>query len=106
MDVRRATARDAAELTRLRHVMLNSSRPTPGGDWLADCAAALAERLQGPAFAAFVLDAPDGPGLASCAVATFTPVCQAPTAAPPMSGRSTVSRPTSGGAAVATPAPW
>ncbi|WP_329020581.1 bifunctional GNAT family N-acetyltransferase/NUDIX hydrolase [Streptomyces sp. NBC_01601] len=66
--------------------MLNSSRPTPGGDWLADCAAALAERLQGPAFAAFVLDAPDGPGLASCAVATFTPRLPGPHSSAPHVG--------------------
>ncbi|MCZ1012188.1 GNAT family N-acetyltransferase [Streptomyces lydicus] len=71
--VRRAGRKDAAELARLRRIMLDSNRPTPDGPWLTACEAAFAEFLEGPRFAAFVVDAPEGTGLASCAVGTYVP---------------------------------
>ncbi|NEB02524.1 GNAT family N-acetyltransferase [Streptomyces sp. SID13726] len=63
--VRRATTEDAAEVLRLRQVMIDS---LPGGDpsraWHTEALPALRERL-GEAdgdFAAFVVDHPDRPG--------------------------------------------
>jgi hypothetical protein len=37
LDVRRADRHDATELTRLRRIMLDTTRPTSGGDWLTAC---------------------------------------------------------------------
>ncbi|MFE5039139.1 GNAT family N-acetyltransferase [Streptomyces sp. NPDC056683] len=70
--VRRATAEDAAEVLRLRQVMIDA---LPGGDsstgWHAEARPALAERLREPDgdFAAFVVDHPDRPGALAALVA-------------------------------------
>jgi GNAT superfamily N-acetyltransferase len=69
--MRRATPDDAAELVRLRAVLL---RTFPGrawnDDWREPARASLLRRLSAPepALAAFVVENPDGPGLAACAV--------------------------------------
>lgn len=70
---RRAGADDAAELIRLRIVMLSSveGADPPAGEWTELAAAALRRRLPGPdaRIAAFVVDRPGEPGkLAACAV--------------------------------------
>ncbi|MFF7474928.1 GNAT family N-acetyltransferase [Streptomyces sp. NPDC008092] len=70
--VRRATAEDAAEVLRLRQVMIDA---LPGGDsstgWHAEARPALEERLREPDgdFAAFVVDHPDRPGALAALVA-------------------------------------
>jgi GNAT superfamily N-acetyltransferase len=74
-DVRRATAADAAELVRLRGVMLGATAgPEPPGDgWRRAALETLRSRLAGPdpMLAAFVVDRPERPGaLAACAVGT------------------------------------
>ncbi|MCW3842373.1 GNAT family N-acetyltransferase [Micromonospora yasonensis] len=74
IDARRATPEDAAELVRLRGLMLAAmagAEPEPGPwqdiardnlrDWLAE---------PEPWLAAFVVDAPDGAALAACALGT------------------------------------
>jgi len=72
--VRRASAADASELSRLREVMFSSLGPTPDrAAWWNAAVAALEEALADPdgEIQAFVVDAPepDVPGeLASCAV--------------------------------------
>lgn len=75
--VRRATPADAAELTRLRAVMLASGDPAasdPGiygldEEWAERCRAELAEQLtDGTRLVALVVDAPDGSGLACAGV--------------------------------------
>lgn len=75
IEVRGATAADAVELVRLRAVMLGSmeGRPPAPGTWQDEAVATLRERLGGPAatMAAYVVDAPGGPGLAACAVGTI-----------------------------------
>jgi GNAT superfamily N-acetyltransferase len=65
IDPRRAGADDAEELLRLRTVMLETTGP-----WLAAGAAILRRQLGDPSdlVAAYVLDRPDGPGLAACVV--------------------------------------
>ncbi|MET8149581.1 GNAT family N-acetyltransferase [Actinoplanes sp. NPDC049668] len=65
VDTRRAGVEDAAELIRLRTVMLEATGP-----WLAPGADILRRQLSDPAdlVAAFVVDRPDGSGLAACAV--------------------------------------
>lgn len=69
--MRRATPDDADELVRLRAVLL---RTFPGrawnDDWREPARASLLRRLSAPepALAAFVVENPDGPGLAACAV--------------------------------------
>lgn len=69
--MRRATPDDADELVRLRAVLL---RTFPGrawnDDWREPARASLQRRLSAPepALAAFVVENPDGPGLAACAV--------------------------------------
>jgi GNAT superfamily N-acetyltransferase len=72
VDTRRAGGDDADELMRLRTVMLDSMRPgeVAAGPWRAAGAAILRRQLGDPAdrLAAFVVDRPDGPGLAACVV--------------------------------------
>ena len=69
MNARPAKPDDADELVRLRAVMLRS---LPAGswddDWVEPARAALADRLAAGTMAAFVVDRPDSPGLASCAL--------------------------------------
>ncbi|MEU9074401.1 GNAT family N-acetyltransferase [Kitasatospora sp. NPDC048538] len=69
--LRRAVQDDAAELTRLRVVMLASAGVTPPPGWADQCTAWFAERLTGDGrFAAYVVD--DGTGrLVSCAVGQY-----------------------------------
>jgi GNAT superfamily N-acetyltransferase len=72
IEVRRAIADDAVELTRLREHLfagMDGVHPEPG-QWQLDAVAALRKRLSEPdgEMTAFVVDAPDGPGLASCAI--------------------------------------
>lgn len=75
--VRRATAADAAEVLRLRQVMIDSmTAPDSGGptDWHAESLPTLRRRLAGSdeEFAAFVVDRPDRPGaLAALVVGTI-----------------------------------
>ncbi|GAA3302040.1 GNAT family N-acetyltransferase [Dactylosporangium vinaceum] len=75
ISVRRATLADTDELIRLRIVMLSAMEGSrvPPGDWSRRAAAELHRRLPGPdaSLAAFVVDRPDGPGLAACAVGTI-----------------------------------
>ncbi len=70
--VRRAVAGDAAEVLRLRQVMIDSmaSGPSPT-DWHADSLPFLRARLADPAgtFAAFVVDHPDRPDALAALVA-------------------------------------
>ncbi|MEV6596008.1 GNAT family N-acetyltransferase [Actinoplanes sp. NPDC051346] len=72
INARQATPADAGELMRLRKVMLDSMRPdpAPSGDWERTGAAVLSQQLGDPAgmLAAFVVDRPDGTGLAACVV--------------------------------------
>lgn len=68
-EVRPATARDAAELMRLRAVMLTEVRgtaPEPG-PWQSNGTALLAEKL-GTSLVAFVVDDDEHDGLAACVV--------------------------------------
>jgi GNAT superfamily N-acetyltransferase len=72
IDTRRAGVGDAAEILRLRSVMLNAVRP--GGPdpqtWIGP-GLEVTRRLLDPGnatMAAFVVDKPDGPGLAACVV--------------------------------------
>jgi ribosomal protein S18 acetylase RimI-like enzyme len=73
IEVRRATAADAAGLMRLRKVMLGgfpgASEPADG-PWVAEGEAVFRRQLADPAerLAAFVVDRPDGGGLAACVV--------------------------------------
>jgi GNAT superfamily N-acetyltransferase len=70
VDVRRAGPGDAGELMRLRGVMLGSMRGVAEvtGDWQRTGAELLRTQLAvaEPAFAAFVADKGDRPGLAAC----------------------------------------
>ncbi|TDC37144.1 GNAT family N-acetyltransferase [Micromonospora sp. KC213] len=73
---RRADSRDAAEIVRLRGVMLASmdgGQPPPG-PWQESARQVLRDRLDGPGatMAVFVVDAPDRPdNLAACASGTI-----------------------------------
>ncbi|MEU4688458.1 GNAT family N-acetyltransferase [Actinoplanes sp. NPDC023714] len=74
MKIRQATPDDAAELIRLRAVMLQSfPRPDWNDDWREPSRQILVRRLAEPmpTMAAFVVDHPDGPGLAACALGTI-----------------------------------
>ncbi|GAA2395171.1 GNAT family N-acetyltransferase [Dactylosporangium salmoneum] len=75
LDVRRAVADDAEELIRLRIVMLEAmdGAPVPPGEWSRRSAASLRRRLPAgdAGLAAFVVDRPDGDGLAACATGTM-----------------------------------
>jgi ribosomal protein S18 acetylase RimI-like enzyme len=65
---RQASIEDAAELMRLRKVMLDSmGGPVPDGPWLQTGIKVLRDGL-GENLAAFVVDRPDGSGLAACVV--------------------------------------
>ncbi|MFC3386836.1 GNAT family N-acetyltransferase [Couchioplanes azureus] len=72
IEARQATPADAPELIRLRKVMLDAMRPEPAspGDWEHAGIAILRQQLGDPLgmLAAFVVDRPDGPGLAACVV--------------------------------------
>ncbi|GIF17599.1 GNAT superfamily N-acetyltransferase [Actinoplanes tereljensis] len=71
MIARPAGHADADELIRLRAVMLQSLSPSDWDDaWREPARQTLTERLGSPALAAFVVDRPDGTGLASCAIGT------------------------------------
>ncbi|WP_432988233.1 GNAT family N-acetyltransferase [Dactylosporangium sp. CA-233914] len=73
--VRRAGAADADELVRLRIVMLEAMEdgPVTPGEWSRRTAESLRRRLPSPdaTIAGFVVDRPDGSGLAACAVGTI-----------------------------------
>jgi ribosomal protein S18 acetylase RimI-like enzyme len=72
MNARRAGPDDADELVRLRAVLLTSMNPDAwDDDWRKPAREALLERLPSSTLAAFVVDRPDGSGLASCAVGTI-----------------------------------
>ncbi|PRY27516.1 GNAT family N-acetyltransferase [Pseudosporangium ferrugineum] len=72
IEARQGGPADAPELMRLRKVMIDSAggEPAPAGEWQDAGIAILGERLGDPAgpLAAFVVDRPDGPGLAACVV--------------------------------------
>lgn len=72
IDSRRAGVEDAPELMRLRTVMLEAlhGAEVAAGPWVAAGVAVLRRQLADPAesLAAFVVDRPDRPGLAACAV--------------------------------------
>ncbi|MFJ4627301.1 MULTISPECIES: GNAT family N-acetyltransferase [unclassified Streptomyces] len=71
--VRRATPEDAAELLRLRQVMIDALPGSdPGTDWHAESLPTLRERLASDEdFGAFVVDHPERPGaLAALVVGT------------------------------------
>jgi GNAT superfamily N-acetyltransferase len=83
IDTRRAGVGDAAEVLRLRSVMLDSLRPGAGDPqaWIGP-GIAVVRRLLDPgndALAAFVVDKPDGPGLAACVVGTVDQRLPGPT---------------------------
>ena len=72
MIARPAGPDDADELVRLRAVLLTSMNPPNWDDgWRKPAREALIDRLPSETLAAFVVDRPDGPGLASCAVGTI-----------------------------------
>ena len=70
VEARRAVAEDAAELVRLREVMVSElSRPAAGNSWQDAAYHRLREWLETPRFGMFVVDKPDRPGeLAACAL--------------------------------------
>ncbi|MDI1462059.1 GNAT family N-acetyltransferase [Catellatospora sp. KI3] len=72
IEVRRAVAADAAEIVRLRTVMLGAmaGEPVPDGPWQELVGANLRRLLADPAgdFAAYVVAGADGVGLLACAV--------------------------------------
>jgi GNAT superfamily N-acetyltransferase len=72
MSTRPATPDDADELVRLRAIMLQTFGDPRGwnDDWRSPSRETLRKRLTGPgsSMAAFVVERPDGAGLASCAV--------------------------------------
>ncbi|WP_067502670.1 GNAT family N-acetyltransferase [Actinoplanes sp. TFC3] len=68
VNARQATPGDARELMRLRKVMLESMDPAvPDGPWQQTGIELLQDRL-GDDLAAFVVDQPEGRGLAACVV--------------------------------------
>jgi ribosomal protein S18 acetylase RimI-like enzyme len=72
IEARRARAEDVAEVMRLRTVMLGSTTggEVAQGSWMDNGAAILHRQLGHPddPLGVFVVDRPDGPGLAACAV--------------------------------------
>ena len=88
--VRRATAADAAELVRLRGVMFRSMGEPADGPWATQCHAFFTEQLDGDRLAASVVEAPDGAGLASCAVGMIDLRLPSPTRSGPMGHVSSV----------------
>jgi GNAT superfamily N-acetyltransferase len=71
MPARFATPADAAELTRLRALMLESVGATVDDAWRAACTAAFEAGLADGTYAAFVVDG-DGGRLAACGVASVS----------------------------------
>ncbi|HLL36090.1 MAG TPA: GNAT family N-acetyltransferase, partial [Streptomyces sp.] len=69
--VRRAGPRDAAEVLRLRQVMIDAVRSEPTADWHTESLPGLRARLAEPdgEFAAFVVDHPRRPGALAALVA-------------------------------------
>jgi len=70
-DVRRAGADDADDLMAMRAVMMGAlwgAASAQPGDWMTTGANLLRTRLPGDRMAAFVVDRPDGGGIAACAV--------------------------------------
>ncbi|WP_405758056.1 GNAT family N-acetyltransferase [Streptomyces sp. NBC_01420] len=75
--LRRAGADDAAELTRLRLIMLASLGDVPEDDWASECEAVFRERLGAdPCFVAYVVDA--GDRLLSSTVGQYMPLLPRP----------------------------
>ena len=73
MTSRRATPADADELIRLRAIMLRTFKTDDwNDDWCAPAREILHRRMGAaePTLAAFVVDDPDGPGLAAGAIGT------------------------------------
>jgi len=71
VEARRAKPGDAPELMRLRRVMLESMNDdVPGGPWVEAGIAILHRQLSDPdeRTGMFVVDVPDGPGVAACVV--------------------------------------
>lgn len=87
---RRATALDVPELVRLRGVMFASMGEPADGPWEPECHRFLAEHLGGGALVASVVPAPDGAGLASCAVGVIDLRLPSPTRRGPMGHISSV----------------
>jgi len=71
LQVRRAQPADARELTRLRAVMFAAMGSEADDGWRTACEADLREQLAGDQMAAFVVDAPDGSGLACSVIGTL-----------------------------------
>src|SRR6187399_1121160 len=71
MQARRATPADAAELTRLRELMLESVGARVDEPWRAACIAAFEAGLADGTYAAFVVDG-DAGRLAACGVASVS----------------------------------
>ncbi|MFD7340497.1 GNAT family N-acetyltransferase [Streptomyces violascens] len=73
--VRRAVPEDAEELVRLRQVMQDalSGPPNPDKAWQPAAVQTLRKKLAEPAgdMTAFVVDRPDGAGIAACALGTI-----------------------------------
>jgi GNAT superfamily N-acetyltransferase len=72
VEVRRATVDDIGELIRLRQVMFDSMEGvmvTTAG-WEDPCAEVFRRGIDDGSVTAFVIDAPEGTGLAACGVAT------------------------------------
>lgn len=79
---RRAVADDAVELTRLRELLFANVEDVTGepGQWQRDAVAAMRKRLpeRDGELAAFVVDRPDAPGLAACAIGVIDSRLPAP----------------------------
>ncbi len=72
MPARPAVPADAADLTRLRELMLESVGAEVDEAWRVECTAAFERGIADGTYAAFVVDAPDGEGLAACGVASVS----------------------------------
>ncbi|GAA2537900.1 hypothetical protein GCM10010435_01340 [Winogradskya consettensis] len=69
IEARRATRADAREVMRLRKVMLESmDREVADGPWQDRGAEIFETQVLGGTLGVFVVDIPDGPGLAACVV--------------------------------------
>ncbi|HEX3003202.1 MAG TPA: GNAT family N-acetyltransferase [Angustibacter sp.] len=87
---RRATVADVAELVRLRGVMFASMGEPHDGPWVGECQRFFVEHLGGGRLAASVVEAPDGVGLAACAVGMLDLRLPSPTRQGPMGHISSV----------------
>jgi ribosomal protein S18 acetylase RimI-like enzyme len=87
---RRATVADVAELVRLRGVMFASMGEPDDGPWVRECLRFFTEHLDGGRLAASVVEAPDGEGLAACAVGMIDLRLPSPTRQGPMGHISSV----------------